>query len=167
MPLPILTLFSQQVRTALEDKIQSAWKLDGLFPAATNGSGTTPRNVLGLLSSTGSLSERELEITGAADATALIARIHSGTWSAEEVTVAFSKRAVLAHKLVNCLMDVDFEAAVARARELDAYLKETGRLVGPLHGLPVSIKVTLGLGSPCPLSSSVIDFLASGLNSRT
>ncbi|KAG8695479.1 hypothetical protein FRC11_001450 [Ceratobasidium sp. 423] len=33
-----------------------------------------------------------------------------------------------------------FSQALDRARELDAYLLETGKVVGPLHGVPVSIK---------------------------
>lgn len=64
-------------------------------------------------------------------------------WSAEEVTRAFCKRAAVAHHLVNCLMDVDFSGAIERARELDEFFKRTKTLVGPLHGLPVSIKVCI------------------------
>lgn len=32
------------------------------------------------------------------------------------------------------------ERALARAKELDDYLKNTGNVVGALHGLPVSLK---------------------------
>ena len=32
------------------------------------------------------------------------------------------------------------ERALARAAECDAYLKEKGKTMGPLHGLPVSLK---------------------------
>ncbi len=32
------------------------------------------------------------------------------------------------------------ERALARAAELDAHLKATGKVVGPLHGLPISLK---------------------------
>jgi len=38
-------------------------------------------------------------------------------------------------------MDIDFEGAISRARELDQYLAQNGKLAGPLHGLPVSLKV--------------------------
>lgn len=32
------------------------------------------------------------------------------------------------------------ERALARAAELDKHLKDTGKVVGPLHGLPISLK---------------------------
>lgn len=75
------------------------------------------------------------------DATALLAKIHSKEWSAFEVTVAYCKRAAIAQQLVNCLMDIDFEGGMQRAKELDEHLALTGKVVGPLHGLPVSLKV--------------------------
>ncbi len=33
-----------------------------------------------------------------------------------------------------------FDAALARARKLDEHFSKTGKTVGPLHGLPVSLK---------------------------
>lgn len=40
----------------------------------------------------------------------------------------------------NCLHEIFFEQAFRRARELDEYLARKGKTVGPLHGLPVSLK---------------------------
>jgi amidase len=40
----------------------------------------------------------------------------------------------------NCLTEIFFDRAVMRAQELDEYLKRTGKPVGPLHGLPISLK---------------------------
>ena len=40
----------------------------------------------------------------------------------------------------NCLTEIFVERALARARELDRILKTTGRVAGPLHGLPISLK---------------------------
>jgi len=40
----------------------------------------------------------------------------------------------------NCLTEIFVERALARAAELDEYLENTGKPVGPLHGLPVSLK---------------------------
>lgn len=77
------------------------------------------------------------------DATALLEQIQRGQWTAEEVTVAFCKRAAVAHQLVNCLADIDFVGAIADARRLDLHFQSTGRIVGPLHGLLVSIKVSI------------------------
>lgn len=33
-----------------------------------------------------------------------------------------------------------FPEALARAKALDRHLQETGRLIGPLHGVPISLK---------------------------
>ena len=41
---------------------------------------------------------------------------------------------------VNCLTEIFIEQALARAAQLDAELKSTGKVVGPLHGLPISLK---------------------------
>lgn len=41
---------------------------------------------------------------------------------------------------VNCLTEIFVERALARAKELDAHLEATGKVVGPLHGLPISLK---------------------------
>lgn len=87
------------------------------------------------------MSSREPEITGTRDATALLEKLHNGEWTAEQVTMAFCHRAAVAHQLVRCLMDMDFEGTLSRARELDLHFAQTGKIVGPLHGLPVSIKV--------------------------
>lgn len=36
-----------------------------------------------------------------------------------------------------------FDVAVERAKYLDGYLAREGKPVGPLHGLPISIKVSI------------------------
>ena len=41
---------------------------------------------------------------------------------------------------MNCLTEIFVERALARAEELDERLKSTGKVVGPLHGLPISLK---------------------------
>jgi amidase len=40
----------------------------------------------------------------------------------------------------NCLTEIFVERALARAREVDDYLAKTGKSMGPLHGLPISMK---------------------------
>lgn len=40
----------------------------------------------------------------------------------------------------DCSSEPLFESAVSRARELDEHLRTSGETVGPLHGLPVSVK---------------------------
>lgn len=58
-------------------------------------------NLLEVPETCGLLSEIECEITSKYDAIALLARLKSGTWSAEQVTVAFCKRAAIAQQLVS------------------------------------------------------------------
>ncbi|KAI9063035.1 general amidase [Trametes sanguinea] len=98
------------------------------------------QNVLDIPKNCGLLTDRELEITNAPDVAILLKKLASAEWSAVEVTTAFSKRAIVAHQVVNCLTEIFIDRALQRATELDAYLKQHGRTIGPLHGLPVSLK---------------------------
>ncbi|TFK29470.1 general amidase [Coprinopsis marcescibilis] len=114
-------------------------------------------NVIGFPESTercGLLTPREIEITtivkkgkhiGGTGVEALLKKIREGEWSAVEVTLAYSKRAMVAHQLVNCLTEIFIEEALKRAQALDDHLKRTGQVVGPLHGLPVSLKDQVNL----------------------
>lgn len=74
------------------------------------------------------------------DATALVERIAAHQLTAVQVFLAFAKTAVAAQDLTNCLSEIFIEEGLVRAKELDAHLAATGKVVGPLHGLPVSIK---------------------------
>ncbi|PNS14978.1 hypothetical protein CAC42_2207 [Sphaceloma murrayae] len=85
------------------------------------------------------LDPKEVEITEA-DATEIVKKASSGTWTALEIAKAFAHRAALAHQLVNCLHEIFFEDAFAAAKELDDHLAKTGKPKGALHGLPISLK---------------------------
>lgn len=85
------------------------------------------------------LTPREEEIVHR-DATALVKLLGLQHYTSVEVTIAFCKVATLAQDLTNCLTETFFEEALTRAADLDRHLKVTGQVVGPLHGLPVSIK---------------------------
>lgn len=37
-------------------------------------------------------------------------------------------------------MEIGFDIALKRAEELDSYFEQHGKIVGPLHGLPVTLK---------------------------
>jgi amidase len=84
------------------------------------------------------LSQKEIEITNT-DAVGIVDKAKSGAWSSVEITKAFCHRAALAHQLTNCLHEIFFDAALKDAENLDA-LYAKGKTVGPLHGLPVSLK---------------------------
>lgn len=45
----------------------------------------------------------------------------------------------MSHQL-NCLSDAFFDEAIESAKALDDHLNRTGKVVGPLHGLPISLK---------------------------
>jgi amidase len=40
----------------------------------------------------------------------------------------------------NCALEFFPELALSRAKELDDHLQKSGKTVGPLHGLPISLK---------------------------
>jgi len=86
-----------------------------------------------------------LTITEEDNVAVLLRHLHDGSYSSVEVTTAYCKRAALAHQLVNCLHEIYFDDALQRAQELDTYYKETGKLKGPLHGLPVSLKESVSI----------------------
>ncbi|OJD11294.1 hypothetical protein AJ78_07900 [Emergomyces pasteurianus Ep9510] len=73
-----------------------------------------------------------------------IERLHEGLsrgeFTAEDVTLAYMKRATVAHQLTNALTEIVFEEALEQARELDKSFKDTGKVKGPLHGIPVTLK---------------------------
>ena len=99
-----------------------------------------PKDSLSTIRSCNILTPQELSLTETKDVTVLTSLLAKGEVSSEELTTAFCKRAAIAQQLNKCLTEVFFERALSRAKDLDAHLKNTGQLVGPLHGLPVSIK---------------------------
>jgi len=60
---------------------------------------TSRLNVLSVPQESGLLSPKELQITET-DATGLVEKMAAGEWTAEEVCVAFLKRATIGHQLV-------------------------------------------------------------------
>ncbi|KAF2676470.1 general amidase-like protein GmdB [Lentithecium fluviatile CBS 122367] len=88
----------------------------------------------------GILTPTELEITENHDAVSLAKAIAAKKYTAVAVATAFAKRAIIAHQLVCCLTQWFMDEAIAQAKELDYYLEKNGNTVGPLHGVPISIK---------------------------
>ncbi|KAJ7781812.1 general amidase [Mycena maculata] len=97
-------------------------------------------NVMDVPHQCGLLTELELEITETIDVQTILDKLRLAEWSSVQVTTAFYKRAIIAQQLTNCLTEIFVDRALKRARELDEHLASTGKVVGPLHGLPISLK---------------------------
>ncbi|KAL4947403.1 amidase signature domain-containing protein [Aspergillus filifer] len=87
----------------------------------------------------------DIEITEIDDAGVLLDRIANKIYSAVDVTNAFMKRASIAQQITNCVTEIMYDRALARAEELDEYLEANGETMGILHGLPVSLKDLFGV----------------------
>jgi Asp-tRNA(Asn)/Glu-tRNA(Gln) amidotransferase A subunit family amidase len=118
----------------------------------------TSQSVLDIPRHCGILSERELHITEEFDATALLEQLASRQFSAVEVTTAFCKRAAVAQQVTSCLTETFFDTALRRAQELDEHLTMTGKTMGPLHGLPVSLKECFNV-MDVPTTMGFVSFL--------
>ncbi|KAF4548646.1 Amidase-like protein 10 [Elsinoe fawcettii] len=158
-PEPAYKAISRRKLAERDAKIPSEWRLKQLPPPSQT-------NLLDIPRTCGILTPEELRLTELLDATALLEELLSGKVKAVDVTRAFCKRAAVAQQLVhlpfattlpfppwnvtdavsqtNCLSEIFFDLALARAAELDAFYARSGP-VGPLHGLPISLKDTFRL----------------------
>ncbi|KAF1852016.1 amidase [Cucurbitaria berberidis CBS 394.84] len=126
-------IISAEKNMQRHSKIPKEW----LLPKSHHGA----TNFMDVPSTCGVLSDVEHNITSNFDATALLEKLKGGEWSAEQVTVAFCKRAAIAHQLTNCLTEIFFDKAIERARELDHERQiSPSKALRPLNGIPVSLK---------------------------
>lgn len=108
-----------------------------------------PRDVTGVPKNL--LDGREVDITERSTE-ALVSALAVGELTSVEVTRAFLRRAAIAQKLVNCVTELLPERALAQAAELDRYFSIYKKPVGPMHGLPISVKDNMcmkGLACDC------------------
>ncbi|CAC9887125.1 unnamed protein product [Aureobasidium pullulans] len=114
----------------INDSIPKEWRID---------TSSLPDNVMEIPATSGILSKTELDITNSS-ATDLVAELAAGKLKAVDVTTAFCKRAAISHQVTNCSLEFFPEMALKQAKELDDFYEKNGRTVGPLHGLPISLK---------------------------
>ena len=74
------------------------------------------------------------------DTVELVDAIKERSLTAVQVATSFCKRAAVAHQINNCLHEIFFDQALERAKYLDEYQAKHGTTMGPLHGLPISLK---------------------------
>ncbi|KAF1829629.1 amidase [Decorospora gaudefroyi] len=126
---------AQRKKEEQHGRIPSEWRLSSLpTPDVTNYM-DIPRKC-------GLLTAAELSISEQYDAVALAKAIRGKKLKCIDVTTSFCKRAAIAHQLTNCLTEIFFDDALKRASELDAHLASGKAPLGPLHGIPVSLKDT-------------------------
>ncbi|KAI5461801.1 acetamidase [Mariannaea sp. PMI_226] len=125
---------SVKKREQLASSIPKEWRIPAeLLPPESQD------DVTSWPETSGWFTPEELAITGST-ASELVSKLASGVLKSEDVTNAFCKRAAAAHQLTNCLSETCFDRAIATARERDAHFERTKTPVGPLHGLPISLK---------------------------
>ena len=123
-----IALEKQQQR---ESKIPAEWRIPkSLLPAPEIAF------VQDFPTKSGMFTDRELQLTEATASDVTI-KISTGEWTAVEVMTAVCRRAAVAQQLLNCVTEIFFDQAMARAKELDAYFQKEGQTMGPLHGLPI------------------------------
>ena len=102
----------------------------------------------------------------------ILCKIRNRIWTSVQVSEAFMKAAAIAQHLVsvkvcarsplrerqtNCVTEVLFAQARQQAEFLDSYLAKHGTPIGPLHGLPISLKDSF-VTPPYPSSIGVAAF---------
>ena len=98
-----------------------------------------PKNLTEYALKSGYYTPEELQIIQS-DVEHILKKIANRTWTSVEVAQAFCKAAAYAQELTNCVTEVLFAEALERAKYLDDYQAKNGKTVGPLHGLPISLK---------------------------
>jgi amidase len=132
----------QDIHRAKKDeqgsRIPLEWKVDDLILKEAE----TVVNLRDYAIIKGLFSAEEIEITNQ-DATDLALKIAKGTYSSVQVVTAFCKRCAIGQQLCNYLTEIMFLPAIEEAKRLDKLYQETGKTTGPLHGIPMTVKVSV------------------------
>lgn len=85
------------------------------------------------------LSDEEKRITELS-ATELAKEIASGKLKSVTAFKAYARRATICHQFTNCALELFVDEGLERAQMLDEYFEKNGKVIGPLHGVPISLK---------------------------
>ena len=116
-----------------------AANISAYFKLPTIEESKLPNNLTEYALKSGYYTTDELEIIQS-EAEDILEKVANRIWTALEVTEAFCKASAYAQELTNCLTEVLYAEALERAKYLDDYLEKNGKTIGPLHGLPISLK---------------------------
>lgn len=143
MAIPEWMRKAEEKRVEVATNIPSEWRLpQTILDNIADGS---IDNVLDVPRRCAILSEAEISLTEDYDASELVSKLAASQISSYELTLAFCKRAAIAQQVTSCLTEIFFDTALERARQFDEHLAKTGKVVGPLHGLPVSVKESFNI----------------------
>ncbi|KUM58349.1 hypothetical protein ACN42_g8818 [Penicillium freii] len=152
---PRYVAIAQRKQAELSAAIPTEWRLpahvipEGMLSISESitvgAKGYQRVGVMDIPRTCGLLTSKELAITEKYDVRGLVMEMAEGRLKAEDVVRGFCKRAAIAHQLTRCLTEPQFGRALQRARELDDHFERTGTPIGPLHGLPVSVKDTFNI----------------------
>lgn len=129
----------QEKRKHLLQAIPPEWRIENAKQSMISAGFTNTRAYLNNI-----LPAKEVAITNMT-VCQLQNDIKVGEKTAYEVCYSFCHRAAIAHQILNCCIEIFFDQALKRASDLDEYFKQTGKIVGPLHGIPISLKDQLNL----------------------
>lgn len=86
------------------------------------------------------LTDSELKIVNIYTIKDLLEKQLSKELSALGIAKAFIKASIVAQLTTNCVLQFLIPQALQKAVELDEYLQSNGTLIGPMHGIPISLK---------------------------
>lgn len=66
-------------------------------------------------------------------------------YTSTTVVLVYCFASLNANNITNCLTEIMFEEALIMANSLDKYFKQFDKPIGPLHGIPFSIKDTFNI----------------------
>lgn len=131
----------EKYKKALEDGILDEYKID--LPKPIDELVEEQLDAVEYLYQAKLLTPEEFEITDSS-ATDIVKNIGEGKWTAAQVFKAFAHRGTIAHQFTNCAHQLFVDEGLKHAEKLDEYQKKNGKLIGPLHGVPISLKEQSG-----------------------